>query len=415
MRTFLRLLQVEFSPADHHIMPVADEVFDHVLQAQGSRTSVHQSDIVHGEAGLQRSVFEQGIQHHIRVRADLELDDDTHSLPGGLVVHIDDTVHFLVLHQFDYLLDKLPFVHHIRDLGHYDGFPAGFAHLDFSPGSDDYPSAACLERISYALMSLDDTSRREIRPLYIMHEFIGGDIGVVDVRTDGIAGLSQIVRSHVGRHTDRNTRRTVQQQERSLGRKYGRLLKGIVEVVLEIDGILVDICHHFFGELFEFRLSVTHGCRRVAVHGTEVSLAENERISHAPRLRHPDHGIIHAAVTVRMVFTQHLTDYSGRFLRLAGIVQSESRHTEKHPSVDRFHTVPHIRQCPGHYDRHGIVDIRTAHLSVDIDRLDPSCRSLRLYLINFIIHKNSPEFPFCPVPVPAMSFFPARSGHIRQR
>ena len=166
-------------------------------------------------------------------------------------------------------------------------------------------------------MSLDDTARREIRPLYIMHQFVCGDFRVVYIRTDGIAGLAEIVRSHIGRHTDRNTRRTVQQQKRSLGRQYCRLLKGIIEVVLEIDGILVDISHHFFRKLLEFRLRVTHGCRRVSVHGSEVSLTEYERISHAPRLGHPDHGIIHAAVTVRMVLTENFTDYPGRFLRLS--------------------------------------------------------------------------------------------------
>ena len=250
MRTLLRLFEVEFRPPYHHVMPVTDEIFYQVLQVQCARTTVDQCDIVYRKTGLERSIFEQRVQDYIRVCAYLQFDDDAHTFSGGLVIHIDDAVYLLVLHQFHDFLDKLALVYHIRYFGDDYRLPAGFAHLDFGPRPDDDSSPAGLESVPDTLMALDDASSREVRALYVMHQFIRSDVGVVDIRADGVAGLSEIVRSHIGSHTHGDSGRAVEKQERRLCRKDGRLLEGIVEIVLEINGILVDVGHHLLGQFF---------------------------------------------------------------------------------------------------------------------------------------------------------------------
>ena len=74
-----------------------------------------------------------------------------------------------------------------------------------------------------------------------------------------------------------------------------------------------------------------------------------------------------------MVLTENLTDDTGRFLGLAGVPQSETVHSEKHPSMYRLESITHIRKRPGHDHRHGVVDVRTPHLLVYIHLLNPTC------------------------------------------
>ena len=76
----------------------------------------------------------------------------------------------------------------------------------------------------------------------MMHQLLDGDFRIVNICTDGVAALCKIVRSHIRSHTDSNTRSTVQKKKRKLRRKNGRLLKGVIEVILKIYSILVKVC-----------------------------------------------------------------------------------------------------------------------------------------------------------------------------
>ena len=80
---------------------------------------------------------------------------------------------------------------------------------------------------------------------------------------------------------------------------------------------------------------------------------------------------------MRMELTENFSDDTCRLLGLACMPESKSVHSEKHPSVHRLETIPHIRKSTGHYDRHRIVDVRASHLLVDVHLLYPTC----LYLI----------------------------------
>jgi hypothetical protein len=82
------------------------------------------------------------------------------------------------------------------------------------------------------------------------------------------------VRRDVGRHADRDTHRTVDEQVREPRGEHDWLLSLAVVVVLEVDGLLVDVPDHLHGERRHLGLGVSRGCRAVVAGGTEVALAE---------------------------------------------------------------------------------------------------------------------------------------------
>ena len=86
---------------------------------------------------------------------------------------------------------------------------------------------------------------------------------------------------------------------------------------------------------------------------------------------------------MRVVLTENLSDDAGRFLGLACMSESKSVHSEKHSSVNRLESVTHIRKRSRDNHRHGVIDISTPHLLVNVNLLDSS----GLYFIfNILTH-----------------------------
>ena len=119
------------------------------------------------------------------------------------------------------------------------------------------------------------------------------------------------MRGHIGRHADRDAGSTVQKEERSLRREDRRFFERIVEIQGHVDRILVHIPEDVLGHFLEFRFGISHGRRRIAVHGTEVTLALDEGVSLVPFLAEADHCVVDAGVAVRVELTHHLTDDPG--------------------------------------------------------------------------------------------------------
>jgi hypothetical protein len=114
-------------------------------------------------------------------------------------------------------------------------------------------------------------------------------------------------------------------------------------------------------------LCVTHRGGVVAVDRAKVSLAFDERIPKRELLRHADDRVIHCRVTVRMIFTDRIADDAGRFFIRLIVGVPKFIHRPQHPPVDGFKPIPDIRKCSADNDRHGVVEIRPAHLVFDID------------------------------------------------
>ena len=387
MGAALGLLQVELGAADDDLVAEIHKDLQDVLQAHRHRAALDQGDVVDGEAGLEFGVFEQGVQDDIGIGALLDADDDPQTLAGTFVVDVGNAVQTLVFDHLADLFDHGPLVDHVRDLGHDDGLTAVVGHFDLGLGPYDDASAAGLVGVPDTGNTLDDAAGREIRALDVLHQFLGRDLGIVDIGADGVTAFGKVVRGHVRRHTDGDTGRAVEQQERRLGRKDRRLFDRIVEVQGEVYRVLVQVGKHLFGQLVQFGFGVSHGRDRVSVHGTEVALSPDQRITLVPVLGETGHGVIYARVAVRVELTQHLADDSRRLLGLARVAQAEAVHPEQDPALNRLQAVPGIRERTRYDDGHRVIDVRRTHLLVDVDLFDISA-ALDLFVLLFNIHKN---------------------------
>ena len=113
---------------------------------------------------------------------------------------------------------------------------------------------------------------------------------------------------NVGCHTDGNAGGTIDQKIREAGRENRRFFFGFIKVRYEIHRILVDVRKKLHGNLRKAGLRISHGCRAVAVHGTEVSMSVHQGISLIPLLGHIDQRTVDGAVAVGMILTHGVTD-----------------------------------------------------------------------------------------------------------
>ena len=199
------------------------------------------------------------------------------------------------------------------------------------------------------------------------HQFIAGDIGIVDQRIQCARDLGKIVGRDVGGHAHGDPRGSVDEQARQPGRQHGRLGERFVVVGRVVDGLLLQVRQHLMGDLGHSDFRVPHGGGAVAVDGAEVALAVHEGVAEGEILGHAHDGIVDGRVPVGMIFTDDVTDDAGGFLVGFVPVVFQLVHGEQHAPVDRLEAVPHIRQRPADDHAHGIVQIGLLHLGFDAD------------------------------------------------
>ena len=120
MLALARLAQQEDGAALHNVDAVVDEAADGLVETQLARLPVEHRQKDHGEAFLHLRVLVELVEHDLRLRAALELDDDAHAVAVALVAHVADVVNDLLGHQFGNALDELGLVHLVGNLGDDD-------------------------------------------------------------------------------------------------------------------------------------------------------------------------------------------------------------------------------------------------------------------------------------------------------
>ena len=144
--------------------------------------------------------------------------------------------------------------------------------------------------------------------------------------------------------------------------------EAIVEVGREVDGVLVDVSQHFDSDAHQARFGVPIRGRRIAIDGPEVSLPVNQRITQREILRHAHQRVVHAAVAVRMISTQHVTNDGRALLVRATRQQAVFVHGMQHAAVHRLESVSDVGQRAGNNHAHRIIDERFLDLLVDETR-----------------------------------------------
>ncbi len=133
-----------FDPPDDDIALVLDVVMDHLAQRERARNAVDERDHVDAERGLHRRVLEELVEHDLRDRVALELDDEAHAALVGFVAQVGDLGDALVL---DELLDLhhqpvvAALLDHVGQLGDDDRLLAVGQRLDVRARLHAYPPA----------------------------------------------------------------------------------------------------------------------------------------------------------------------------------------------------------------------------------------------------------------------------------
>ena len=263
-------------------------------------------------------------------------------------------------------LDQVRLVDLVGDLGDDDLRPARrLLLLDHGPRAHDDAAAAGLVGLLDALAAVDVPAGREVRALDHLPELRDGGVGVVDQQLDRLGDFLEVVRRDVGRHADRDAGRAVDEQVRDLGGQDRRLLEPVVEVGLEVDGVLVDVLQHLDRDPGEPRLGVPVRRRRIAVDRAEVPLPVDQRIAQREVLHHAHQRVVDRPVAVRVILAQHVADHRRRLLVGPPGHEPELVHRVQDAAVHRLEAVAHVGERAGDDDAHRVVDERLLHLLVD--------------------------------------------------
>src|SRR5690606_20010803 len=178
------------------------EMLDHGLQPQEHGAPAHQRNVVHAEAGLQRTELVQLVEHHGAHGLPLHVVCQANAIAVAIVVHIANALDPLLVHQVGHALVELYRLVHLEgDLGDNDRLPSGlWVFLDVAFATQQDPSATGLIGITHTIGAINDAPRGEVRAFDVLHEPSHIDVVVLDVSHNAVADLREVMRRHVGGH-----------------------------------------------------------------------------------------------------------------------------------------------------------------------------------------------------------------------
>ena len=355
---FTGLAQFEHGAACHHFPAVADKGIQQLAQVEDLRLTIYQCHGIDTEHRFHLGLLVQVIEHHLGIFATAQLNHHAHPFFIRFVAQLGDAFNFLVFHQLGDLLNQPRLVHLIRDLGDDDGFfTALVGGFDFGAGAHVHTATASTVGLHDTGAAIDDAGGGEIRALDVFHQVVRGQAVVVDQREAAIYHFAQVVGRDIGGHAHGNTGRAVHQQVGHPGGHHiGNLFRAVV-VIDEIHGFLVQIRQQLVGNLGHAHFGVTHGSGGVPIDGTKVTLTIHQHVAQGKRLRHPHDGVIYRGITVGVVFTNHVTDHTGRFLVGLVPVVAQLVHGKQHTAVHRLEAIAHVGQRPPDDYAHGVIQV----------------------------------------------------------
>ena len=365
-----RLGEPELRAPGHDLLAEVDEGGQEVLEIEHLRPAAVQRDHVGAEGGLQLAEPVELVQHHVRDGVALQLDHDAHAVAVGFVAHLGDALDALVAHRFGDLLLQGRLVDLVGDLvdDQRRAVAADFLGDDLRPHHD----RAAPGRVggADAGAAQDGAAGREVRPRHDRHQLLEVDLGPVHHGQRRVDHLAEVVRRDVGRHADRDAAGAVDEQVRIACRQDDRLLLLAVVIVLEVDGVLVDVLDQRQRGGRQTRFGVAHRRRRIAVDRSEVALTVDQRQAHRERLRHADERVVDRAVAVRVILAHHVADDAGG-LDVGAVRQMiVLLHGKQDPPMHGLEAVAHVGQSARYDHAHGVIEIGALHLVGDGDGAD---------------------------------------------
>ncbi len=319
---------------------------------------------------LQLGVGVKIVQDHGGSGVPLQLDDHARVLVRLVADRADAGDDFLV-HELGDALDEEGAIDVVGNLLNDDALAARLGvRLKFRLAADLDAAAAAAEILTDARHPVNHAAGRKIRPLDVLAQADVGDIGIVNLRTNRIDHLTEIMRRNVRGHADSDAGASVDEQVREGGGENDGLGGGFVVVRDKIDRVLAHVVHQRGAEVRQARLGVTHGGGRIALDRSEVSLSVHQAFAHGPWLRHVHERRIDHRLAVRMVIARRVARDLGALSVLPPREERQVMHRVKDAALGRLEAVARIGQRAGDNHAHRVIEEGARHLLGDIDGLD---------------------------------------------
>ena len=147
----------------------------------------------------------QVIQHHIRHRITLQIKNNTHSLTIRLITNLRNTLDTLIIHQIRTLLNQRSFINHVRNLRHNYLLFTILIRIKCRISTNYDTTSTRLKCIFNPLNTVYGTSCWKIWRLDVLHQLRYRNVTIINICSNTINHLSQVVWRHIRRHTHRNT------------------------------------------------------------------------------------------------------------------------------------------------------------------------------------------------------------------
>ena len=327
----------------------------------------------HGEGLLHLGVLVELVEDDLVLGSALEADDDAHAVAVGLVAELvaGDVVDDALVDEVGDALDELGLVDLVGDLGDDDGLASAGDVFDAALGAHHEAAAAGVVGVGDVALAEDEAAGGEVGAFDVLEDEVEVGTGFAlffgDDGDGGVDDFGEVVRRDVGGHADGDAGAAVDDEVGDARGEDGGLEGGLVVVGGEVDGVGVDVGEHFAGDAGEAGLGVTHGGGWVAVDGAEVALAVDHGVAEAEGLGEADHGVVDGGVAVGMVVAHDVADDLGGLGVLLVELEAHLLHAVEDAAMDGLEAVADVGQGSADDDRHGVVEIRAAHLLFDID------------------------------------------------
>ena len=336
-------------------------------------------------------MLKQHIQHNLRLSVAFYVHHNAHTLAVRFLVHVRNTLDALILYKLRYTFDKLRFIDLIRKLGNYNMMFAARTLFYFRFRAYNDSAAAGAICLFNARPAHYKAAGRKIRRRHVFHKLVYRNFRIVYKRIHCGNHFSEIMRRNVCRHAYRNAVGAVDQKIWKAAWKNGGLHERVVKVGIPIYGLFVQVAQHFSRDLAQTRLGITHGCRRIAVHGAEIAVAVNQRAAYRKILRKSYKRAVNRAVSVRMIFAKTVADDTRAFpVRLIRI-QIKLSHRIQNAALNGLKSVARVGNGAGYVDRHSVGNERFFNFVVHLDLNYLRILYFFLYVVVFIRHILSPR------------------------
>ena len=288
--------QVKMRAAAHAFDAERHPLLQQVAHAEHARDARDQHVEVAGEAVLQGRKLKQALHQAVRVYAALQVNGDLQPIQARFIADVGNLLELAVLYQIHHFFDNR--FHrgcggNLRDVDAVDGFVVAIprAHAEAAAsGPVNLLDGLCIVN---ELASAGEVRRQQG----------GGDV-VLRVAHQGnrrLADLRQVKWADGTRHANRDARVGIDQHGREARGQQGGFLQGVVVVVYEIHGVLVNVVEELLAEVVQTGLCVTGGRPRhvPGIKFAKVSLGIDVWVQQrliTPAQAH--HGIVDGSVAV---------------------------------------------------------------------------------------------------------------------